>query len=139
VLPFTAGDTFILERPVVSSGEALRLRGELGELTLFRGITGLPLAVGAAGDLRAEECQGDRTGCGAYVRSAALSLATGETIAAGAEGESTDPQGRTLRLFLGRAEEVLVSREGCEAGRDTLGLAADLAAVWSANDEGGAQ
>ncbi|MEJ7729042.1 MAG: hypothetical protein WKG00_07500 [Polyangiaceae bacterium] len=139
VLPFTAGDAFILERPVVSSGEALRLRGELGELTLYRGITALPLAAGTAGDLRAQECEGDRTGCGAYVRAAALSLADGDTLAAGEEGEATDPQGRTLRLFLGRSEQVLVSREGCEAGRDALGLAADLATVWSANDEGGAR
>jgi hypothetical protein len=139
VLPFSAGDTFILERPAVASGEALRLRGELGELTLFRGITGLPLAIGAAGDLLAQECQGDRTGCGAYVRAAALSLANGETIAAGEEAASTDPQGRTLRLFLGRSEEVLVSREGCEAGRDKLGLTADLAMVWSAGEEGGAR
>ena len=58
--------------------------------------------------------------------------------AAGQDIDSVDQLGRAVKLFLGRSERVLMSHEGCEVGRSAIGVAADLAMVWSAN-EGGAR
>jgi hypothetical protein len=58
-----------------------------------------------------------------------LDLATGETLEPGGKATIDAPDGTTKQLFLGRSEDVLVTRDGCEQGRDAVGARADLVVV----------
>jgi uncharacterized membrane protein YgcG len=129
VMPFQAGELIVLESPSNTAMAAVGIRGEAGEVLVYSGETTLPLATGTSGTFRRAECAGDRTACGGYAVPLVLDLATGETLEPGGKATIDAPDGTTKQLFLGRSEDVLVTRDGCEQGRDAVGARADLVVV----------
>ena len=131
--PFAAGDSLEL----IYHTEALRLvrtipGGERTELAVVSGAADLFAWGGTVSVSPACAATGARYGCGAYVTPAQVSLwglapgATGDII----EGTVDPRTGVTARVVVGRAERVIIAREGCGAGRDTLGDRVDLLFVY---------
>lgn len=69
-------------------------------------------------------CEGDRLSCGAYAAPATIVVAAAGTTTSLRPGEEVS--GKDFHVRLGRAEDVIVGRDGCEAGYDVPGLTADF-------------
>lgn len=76
------------------------------------------------------DCNGDRMECGGFSVPVTLLPTSGSVaIKPGQESTVDGPDGKKMRILLGRAEQVLAARDACEPGRQSLGMRADYIVV----------
>jgi hypothetical protein len=124
--PFQVGASLLVS---VSSTGALAVAEPSGATLSVATASGYFGNAGWTAELSAVPCEGDRTECHAFVAPAALTVSSNglsTTIHPGGSTQVSLGDGRTQTIWLGRAEHVMASNDGCAVGRDVLGLMADL-------------
>lgn len=131
--PFKVGDTVILREPIElgSPGDGAGIERSLemtSSNTWFFVRTGHaqgshPLPADMT--FTPADCEGDRAACGAFTVPVSFEQPGVAPIQPGKEATINGPNGKKVRVIVGRAEQVLASRSDCEPGRSAIGLSLD--------------